>query len=139
MKMELLARTCNTERMNVERIAARGFVIIGGLFWTLAAFSGSHWTRFGDDFADMTPAKALTVLAVTVALFALAMFYEVLTSVVLFVAAAVSVAWGLVAGWEPGLWMIILIVLTAPMAIAGLLFLLAARMQTICTLEGHLE
>lgn len=137
--MELLARTCNTDRMNVERIIARGFVILGGLFWTAAAFSGSHWTRFAEDFSEMTPAKAFTVLAVTVGLFVLAMYFEVLTSAILFAGAAASVIWGLVAGWEPGLWMIILIVLTAPMAVAGLLFLLAARMQTICTLEGHLE
>ena len=33
--MELLSRTCSTERMNIERILARTFVVVGGLFWVL--------------------------------------------------------------------------------------------------------
>lgn len=138
MVMELLARTCSTERMNVERIAARAFVILGGLFWAFAAFSGTHWTGFADDFNELTPTKALIVLLITAAIFVLGMFYEVLTGLLLFAGAAASIIWGLVAGWEPGVWFVMLVVLTIPMIIAGMLYMFASRMQRICTMDGHL-
>lgn len=125
--------------MNVERIFARLFVAVGGLFWAAASLGGSHWTRVSTEFDQMTPMLAVGVLALTVAIFVLGMYFEVLASVVLFAGAAASVVWGLVAGWESGVWMIVVIVLTAPMVVSGLLFMLAARMQTICTLEGHVE
>lgn len=120
--------------MNVERIAARAFVILGGLFWTFAAFSGSHWT----DFSELTPTRALIVLAITVGVFLLGMYYEVLAAMLLFAAAAVSVVWGLVSGWEPGVWFVMLLVLTTPMIVAGMLFVFASRMQRICTMDGRL-
>lgn len=136
--MELLARTCSTERMNVERIAARAFVILGGLFWAFAAFSGTHWTGFADDFNELTPTKAIIVLVITAGIFLLGMYYEVLTGILLFAGAAASIIWGLVAGWEPGVWFIMLVVLTIPMIIAGMLYMFASNMQRICTMDGHM-
>ncbi|MDP2232431.1 MAG: hypothetical protein Q8K89_02255 [Actinomycetota bacterium] len=133
--MELLARTCNTERMNIERIAARLFVVAGGLFWVFAAFSGTHTTGILENLDRYTPVSAFLVLGLTVGVFLLGMYFENLTAALLFAGAAGAIVWGVVAGWEGGVWMMNAVVLVGPMLLAGVLFLLAARMQNICTLE----
>jgi hypothetical protein len=42
--MELLARTCKAERMNLERLFARAFVAFGGTLWSAGGL-GAHRRR----------------------------------------------------------------------------------------------
>ncbi len=131
--MELLARTCKTERMNIERLIARVFVALGGLFWVIAAFSAEFAYKEKALLDAVT--TAFIPLAIAVIALAVGWFFEVLAALLLGVGVVGVVVWGLITGWELGVWMTMAAVLVAPMAIAALLFLLAARMQRICTLE----
>ncbi len=139
--MELLSRTCNTDRMNVERLIARAFVIVGGLFWIVMYFGANTKQHYADlvySAADIEKAmpSALLPLAVTIVVFVLGLFYERLTAVVLLALAAGIVAYGAIAQWNgAGLWMTILTLVVAPMVIAAMLYWLAGRMQQVCLLE----
>jgi hypothetical protein len=131
--MQLLTRTCHYDRMNVQRIFARGFVIFGGLIWVVAALGSPYGNRTISLLASV--GNSFLLLAATVAVFVLSLFYERLTAALLFVADVLATLYGLVAGWEAGVWALMAIVLIAPMGVAGLLFLLAARMQNVCSLS----
>jgi hypothetical protein len=142
--MALLERTCKTEQMNFQRLAARIFVAIGGLLWVFMFFASNTAARYSG--LSYSPGEvvdagvsALIPLGVTVIALAVGWFYEKLAAVLLVLGAVGVVAWGAVAGWETGVWMLVGIFIIAPMLIAALLFWLAARMQAICTLEGHAE
>jgi len=132
--MQLLVKTCKQERMNFERLIARLFVAAGGIFWAAALFGADFGYRDQDVFNSAS--SALLPLAIAVFALILGWFYENLTGVLLLIAAAGVVVWGLMAGWEEtGVWWLMSGVLTAPTAVAGLLFLSAGRMQRICELE----
>jgi hypothetical protein len=142
--MALLERTCNTEQMNFQRLAARIFVAIGGILWAFMFFASNTAARYsGFDYSPTevleAGVSALIPLAVTVIALAVGWFYEKLAALLLVAGAVGVVAWGVVASWEAGMWMLMGIVIVAPMLVAALLFWLAARMQAICTLEGHAE
>lgn len=139
--MELMARTCKTERMNVERIVARVFVILGGAFWVLMVMANTTTQKYANlIYDDVNVAgvlgSALVPLIVVVIIFVVGLFYEYLAAAILFGGAAVTVGYGLFMGWETGIWVTAGLVLIAPMVVAGLLYLLAARMQKVCELEG---
>ncbi len=79
--MDVMLRAKDTGRVNVERILARSFVLLGGLFWTLAFFSANtkaSYTNFVYTLPEIEKAAtaALLPLAITVAVFVLGMFYE---------------------------------------------------------------
>jgi len=131
--MELMAKTCNYDRMNVQRLVARAFVVAGGVFWVAAAF-GASFSYQGMSVVDSV-GTALIPLAIAVFALLLGWFFEVLDAALLFLGAAAVVAWGLIAGWEAGVWGIMLVFLVVPMIVSGVLFLLAARMQKTCSLE----
>jgi len=130
--MELLAKTCNMEQMNAQRIFARAFVVVGGLFWVFMAW-GKAWAYEG---APLTEALggALIYAAVIAAIFLLGMFYENLAALVLAVGAVAIVVFGIVIGWETGVWATVFFFFILPMLIAAALYFLAARMQKICEL-----
>lgn len=132
--MEILARTCNYDVMDGERIAARLFVGLGGLVWVVLVAGAAIVYPSGSAMTSMVPALLVLVLAVLA--LALGWFYENAAAVLLFVGAAATVVWGAVAGWEPGVWGLMAIVLIAPEIVAGLLFMAAARMQKVCELAG---
>lgn len=139
--MELMTRTCNTERMNAERIFARGFVILGGAFWVIMMMAVGTSQKYSNLlYNDVNIAKvlgsALVPLALVVIVFVVGLFYEYLAAAILFGGAAATVGYGLLMGWETGVWVTAGLVLITPMVVAGLLYLLAARMQKVCELEG---
>lgn len=139
--MSLLVRTCSTDRINFSRLIARGLIVIGGLMWAVMAFAQSSTQKYADlayTFSDIVNngVNAIIPLAITVGVFALALYYERLAAVVFFVAAAAFAVWGLVAGWETGVWVSAMLVLALPMVISGALLLLAASTQRVCELEG---
>jgi hypothetical protein len=123
--------------MNLERLGARAFVAIGGLLWAAAAFAGLY-SYLGEPFFD-SAAAAFVPLAITVIALAVGWFYEKLAALLLVLGAVGVIGWGIVASWELGMWLTMGAVMIAPMLIAALLFMLAARMQDICTLEGHVQ
>lgn len=138
--MSLFLRTCSTARLNVSRLIARVFIIIGGFIWAFMFFGQATVQRYGYltyTFNDVMRAgvHALIPLAITAAVFALALYSEQLAAAVLFTAAAAVVVWGFIAGWSPTLWVAILAVLAMPMVIAAVLLMLAASTQKICELE----
>lgn len=138
--MELLSRTCSYERMNMERIAARLFVVLGGIFWVFMLFgagTGSGYSLGPVSASDVTSAvgTAAIPLAFTVLVFVLGLFYERLTALLLVLVGAAVVVYGIVASWEAGVWLFALAVLVAPMLIAAALFWLAARMEQICKMQ----
>jgi hypothetical protein len=131
--MDLMARTCNYERMNAQRMVARGFVVLGGVFWIAAAIGA------GASYLRVTPlattGMALIPLLIVVVVFIVGWLYETLAALLLGVGALAVVIWGVVAGWEAGVWGTMIAVLVAPMIIAALLYLLAAQTERVCALE----
>lgn len=131
--MEILARSCNYDVMDGERIAARLFVGLGGLTWVVLVAGAA--IVYPPDSATTNMIPALLVLVLAVLALAIGWFYENLAAVLLFVGAVATVAWGVMAGWELGVWGVMAIGLIAPEIIAGMLFLAAARMQKVCELR----
>lgn len=131
--MQMLVRVCNYDRMNFERLGARAFVLLGGLFWVAAAFGADFGYRDKGVLASAT--TALLPLGITIGTFVLGWFYERLAAAVLAAAAAVVIVWGVMAAWESGVWWTMTAVLIAPMIVAALLFLLAAQTQMVCALN----
>jgi len=139
--MNLLVRTCNTERMNAARIVARVMIALGGMVWAIMFFSAASVQRYSNltyTLADISKAgvSSLLPLALTIGVFVLCMFYEKLAAVVLFVGAGAVVVWGVIAGLEPVMWASVLVALALPMVLSAALLLLAASTQRVCELEG---
>lgn len=135
--MNLMLRTRSTGQLNLDRVFARVFVVLGGIFW-VAAFFGETAKADYSNFVYTLPelAKAstmsLVLLAVVVAILVLCFFFERLAGLVLVVLAAGMVVWGIVAHWgEVGLWLTAISVLIAPAAISGALFELSSRRQEL--------
>lgn len=130
--MDLLAKTCNTEQMNAQRIFARIFLVIGGLFWVFMAW-GTSWAYRG---APLTEALggALIYAAGIAVIFVIGMFYENIAALLLAVGAVAVVVFGVVMGWEVGVWATVFFFFILPMLIASALYTLAARMQKICSM-----
>jgi len=141
--MSLLVRTCSTERVNVSRILARVMIAAGGAIWAVMFFSAASVQSYSNltyNFREVTSAgvNALIPLAVAIAVFVLAMFFERLAAVILFVGAAGVVVYGVIMGWGVLLWASALLALAVPMVVAGALLLLAASTQRVCELEGKM-
>jgi hypothetical protein len=139
--MSLMNPTCNTEKMNAERIFARIFVGLGGLFWVLMFFGSQTSARYSNlvykegDLANGIE-SALIPLVIVVIVFVLGLFYEKLAAVVLLAGAVAVVVYGFIAGWDGFvLWMTVSAIIVAPMVIAAVLYLLAARTQDVCIAE----
>jgi hypothetical protein len=132
--MRILARTCNYDVMDTERIAARLFVGLGGVVWSVLAIGSAY--VYGTASPAALTIQVLLPLGLTVVAFAVGWFYENLAAALLFAGAVATVAWGVVQGWEPGVWAIMALFLIAPEVIAGILFLMAARMQALCEMKA---
>jgi hypothetical protein len=114
---------------NVERLFARGFVIAGGVFWMIAAFAGPF--VFGGTTAREAFVTAMWPLLATLVILLIGWYYERIAALLLFAGSAAVFAWGIMFGWEAGVWMIMSVVLLAPMVIAGVLFLLASHSESV--------
>lgn len=110
-------------RKNTERALARGFTILGGAFWIIAAFTGPF--IFGGGSIAGAFGIAVYPLVFTVGVLAVGWFYERLVSVLLAIAAVGTFSWGLIMGWEAAVWAIMLAFFIAPTVIAAALFFLA--------------
>lgn len=131
--MELLARTCRTERMNVQRIFARAMLLFGGAFWVSMIWGASAVYR-GQPLAEAFGNAALIAAAI-IAVFVIGLFYEYLAAVILAVAVVAVIGWGLVAGWEAGVWATVTFVILLPAIASAVLYVAAAGMQRRCDAE----
>jgi hypothetical protein len=132
--VELFARACNYDVMDTERIAARVFVGIGGAIWAVLSIGAAFVYPSSTGTAAFVP--ALIVLALAIFALLVGWFFENLAAVLLFLGAVVTVVWGVMAGWEAGVWALMAIFLIGPEIVAGLLFLMAAQMQKVCELTA---
>ena len=119
------------ERKNTERIFARGFAVLGGIFWVATAFAGPYVYR-GTDAVHALLGQAIYPLVFTIAVLAIGWFYERIAAFILALAAAATVMWGVVlgvqgAGWEPFVWGIVLVFFVAPVVVSAVLFYLAGN------------
>lgn len=131
--MEVLARTCKFEQMNVQRLVARGFVLVGAvLLFSMTFFS--QFSYQGSPFA-YAASFALIFAAGAVAVFVLGLFYENLAAIALLIGAVALIVWGIVGAWEAGTWGIMVFMFLIPMIVAAALYAAAARMQEICELR----
>jgi hypothetical protein len=110
-------------RQNTERLFARGFTILGGVFWIVAAFAGPYM-YLGKSVAGAF-GYAIYPLIFTIAVFAIGWFSERLVSMLLAVGAIGTIAWGVIMGWETTVWAIMLIFFIAPTVVAAILYFLA--------------
>jgi hypothetical protein len=125
-------KVCNRDRMIVERLFARGFVAVGGIFWMSAVFGADFGYR---GISPIVSARnALLPLLLTLVVLGVGWFYERLVAVSLVAAAAGVVVWGVVSGWEMGVWSLVGMTLIAPMLVSAWLFWLAARMERVCSI-----
>lgn len=114
-------------RIFLERGIARAFVIVGGLFWAAAIFAGLYWWReTGAAYALLGAFIPLMAILVTLVI---GWYYERVVSALLVLATAAVVAWGVINGFETGVWIIVTFALIGPMLTAAVLFWLARREQ----------
>ncbi|NTU71680.1 MAG: hypothetical protein HGB10_07680 [Coriobacteriia bacterium] len=122
-------------RQNTERLFARVFTIIGGLFWIGTAFAGPY--VYGGASLAGAFGVAVYPLIFTVGVLAIGWFYERLISFVLAIAAVGTVAWGVIMGWEPNVWAIMLLFFVVPTVVASALFFLAGGKSSTGGGQGH--
>jgi hypothetical protein len=114
-------------RIAVERGVARGFVLLGGLFWAVASFAGLYSFR-ESGVGNAVMAAFFPLVAVLVTLI-VGWYYERITAVLLAGASLAVVAWGVIYQFEIGVWIIMTVALIGPMMTAAVLFWLARRDQ----------
>ncbi len=130
--MELFAKTCSTEQMNVQRILARAMLIAGGLVWVFMAW-GAQWAYKGAPL-NVALGGALLYAGGLAVLFVIGMFYENIAALILAAGAVAILVWGAISAWEVGVWATMFFFFVLPMIVAAVLYSLAARMQKICLL-----
>ena len=115
----------HSNRMNMDRLFARGFVVAGGIFWMCASFAAAYsFVRAGASTALLA---AFYVFAATGATLAIGWFYERTAAGLLVLASAAVVVWGAMASWELGVWILMTIFLIGPMLTSAALFAMARR------------
>ncbi len=114
-------------RLTVERGVARAFVIVGGIFWSIATFAGMY--SFGTSGTGEAVMGAAVPLAAVLATLVLGWYYERFTAALLLLASLAVVAWGIIYQFEAGVWGIMTFALIGPMLTASALFWLARGHQ----------
>lgn len=118
------------QRTVVEHLArtlARALVIAGGSFWVIAVFAVPY--VYGNVSLAESARTGSWPFVASLVILAVGWKYERLASVLLLGASAAVAVWGVIYGWEAGLWLIMTCVLIAPMTIAAFLFILSARAE----------
>ena len=131
--MAFLSRTCRSERMNVQRILARFFVLVGIVFTFWMGF-GSQYAYEGQPIA-VASAYGLLFSGGLIIVFLVGLFYENIAAMLLVLGAMNVVAWGLLADWPSGSWAAMAFLIIIPMLLSAVLYVSASRMQFICESE----
>jgi len=132
--MGLFDRTCKSERMNVQRMLARFFVLLGAVFLFWMAF-GARYAYQGSPFTQAA-AYALAFSAIALLVFVVGLFFENIAAIILALGAVAVIVWGVTASWSPGTWGIMIFLFLIPMVASAALYVSAARMQKICEMAS---
>lgn len=118
-----MSANSHPDRSNTERVFARVFTVVGGIFWIATAFAGPY------AFQDATLMGAFSVavypLVFTAGMLIIGWFYERLAAGILAIGAIGTIGWGAIMGWEFSVWLIMLLFFVTPTVIAATLFYLA--------------
>lgn len=106
------------------RTFARAMVIAGTSFWVVAGVALAASSRMSLNNSILT---VIWPFLGTLATLLIGWRNERLASLLLYVAAAALLVWGVIYGWEGGLWVVMGYAVIGPMVLAGTFFLLAAR------------
>lgn len=113
------------DRLEFDELLVRGFTAIGLVIWASAGVM-SLISRQMEAFIGFA-ILALTTTGVLV----LGWYYERIASAVLAVGAAALIVWGVVAGWEVGVWMMMGVLLIVPAMVAAAMFLFAEHEEEV--------
>lgn len=111
-------------RMYIERGVARGFVILGASFWGICAAAAALWYQRG---AETLLLIALIPFLMNLACLVIGWRWERTASLMLTLTSVGAIWWGIAAGFEPGVWMLVVLLLVGPMMTAAVLFWLARQ------------
>lgn len=114
-------------RIAAERNVARGFVVAGGVFWSVASFAGLY--SFQQSGLAYSLMAALIPLVACAATLIIGWYYERVAAALLVLASFGVVAWGVIYQFELGVWAIMTVFLMGPMLTAAALFWMARRDQ----------
>jgi hypothetical protein len=131
--MNFLVKVCDYERMNMERLSARLFVGFGAGLWLLAA--GSAYTGYWGPTLQHGVGEALVLGITALAVLGVGWMFERVGALLVFASALATVVYGIVMGWEAGVFVTVGLMIVVPMIMAGLMFLTAAETQSVCQLE----
>lgn len=114
-------------RISVERGVARGFVILGGLFWGVTVFAGLY--SFRETGMAYALLGAFIPFLATLVTLVIGWYYERAVAILLLLATVAVIAYGVMTQFEAGVWTIVTFALIGPMLTASVLFWLARRDQ----------
>jgi hypothetical protein len=114
-----------SRRIRIERGVARAFVILGGVFWGLAAFAG-YYSYQETGFNAAFLAASIPLMATVVTL--LVGWYSERAAALMLTAASIAVVYyGVITQFEVGVWILMTFALIGPMMTAAVLFWAARR------------
>lgn len=113
------------DRLEIGEAVIRGFMAIGLIIWTVAAI-GALIVGETLVFYMYSGVALFTMVA-----FIVGEFYEYAATALLGVGAAALVVWGVTAGWETGLWLMMGATLIIPMLFAAGMFLFEEREEKV--------
>jgi hypothetical protein len=114
-----------SRRIQIERGVARAFVILGGVFWGLAAFAG-YYSYQETGFNAAFLAASIPLMATVVTL--LVGWYSERAAALMLTAASIAVVYyGVITQFEVGVWILMTVALVGPMMTAAVLFWAARR------------
>lgn len=114
-------------RIMLERGIARTFVVFGGVFWGVTTFAGLY--SFQQTGVGWAMLAAFVPFVATLATLVVGWYYERITTIMLAIASAGVVYWGVVHQFELGVWVIVTVAMIGPMLTAAVLFWMARREQ----------
>ncbi len=133
--MNLLVKTCNYDRMNIQRIIARGVVLLGVVVTGAAVFGAFAEMGYTARSPMAYATSAAVPLVIALIVFVIGLYFELLAAALLVVGAVGIAIWGVIAGWESGAWGAMLVLIIGPMILSGTLYWLAAQTQNVCELQ----
>lgn len=133
--MRLLVKSCNYERMNVQRLFARGVVLAGVVITGAAIFGAFAQMGYIQDTPLAYAETAAIPFAMALIVFLIGLWFEVLAALLLGIGAVAMGVWGLVMRWEPNVWAAMVVIVIGPMLFSAVLYLLASQTQRVCELE----
>lgn len=117
-------------RIASQRGVARGFVILGGAFWTAVLFVAYlAAVRSGEPRMNYALIVAFLPVVACAATLIIGWYYERAAAALLAAATVAAVAWGVIYQFEMGVWMIMTFTLLGPIASSAALFWMARREQ----------